>query len=60
MSSAVRFGRRVALPSTAQIIHELRVFGAAESIKALEKELQSVSAPQPAAVAPSPAKPASA
>jgi hypothetical protein len=39
MSNAYRFGRRMPLPSTRQITHELRQMIAAERIKALELEL---------------------
>ena len=39
MSNAYRFGRRISLPSTRQITHELRQMIAAGRIKALELEL---------------------
>ncbi len=39
MSSATRFGRRLPLPSTQQIPHDLKMFVAADKIKGLEIEL---------------------
>ena len=40
MQNSFRFGRRVPLPSTKQIIHDLRMLMAADAIKALEQELR--------------------
>ena len=40
MNSTHRFGRRVALPSTRQITHELRMMIAADRIRLLERDLQ--------------------
>ena len=42
MSTANRFGRRVPLPSTRDILHELRLMMSADRIKELEKELESI------------------
>ena len=38
MNNIFRFGRRLNLPSTVQIKHELRVMIAAERVAALQKE----------------------
>ena len=40
MSDTYRFGRRVPLPSTAAILHELRMMMSADRIKQLEAELR--------------------
>ena len=44
MGSSFRFGRRVPLPSTRQIQHDLRMLMAADAIKALERELRDATA----------------
>ena len=44
MGSSFRFGRRVPLPSTRQILHDLRMLMAADAIKALEQELRDATA----------------
>ena len=36
MAHLTRFGRKLALPSTRQIIHEFRVFSAQEDLRRLE------------------------
>ena len=47
MAGTMRFGRRVALPSTIQIKTELLRFAAAERIKELERELAALTAASP-------------
>ena len=43
MRNEFRFGKRIVLPSTRQIKHELRMMIAAESIANLQRELQALS-----------------
>ena len=58
MGTSFRFGRRVPLPSTRQILHDLRMLMAADAIKALEQELRDVTTkavPDAPVLAPLPA-----
>ena len=48
MFDRLRFGKRLPLPSTAQIIHELRMLILQDRIKDLEKELALAEEPAPA------------
>ena len=43
MSNGYRFGRRMPLPSTREILHELRMLQSAERIALLEQQLKSLS-----------------
>ncbi|MDH7797249.1 MULTISPECIES: hypothetical protein [unclassified Beijerinckia] len=52
MKSEFRFGKRIPLPSTRQIIHELRMMMAAESIANLQRELKALSNDGPVVTAP--------
>ena len=45
MAQSMRFGRRIPLPSTRQIIHELRVYAAKEDERILGAAAKSVPAP---------------
>jgi hypothetical protein len=44
MANSFRFGRRVKLPSTVEIKHELRMMMLADSIDALEREAAALKA----------------
>lgn len=44
MANSFRFGRRVKLPSTVEIKHELRMMMLADSIGALEREAAALKA----------------
>ena len=44
MANSFRFGRRVRLPSTVEIKHELRMMMLAHSIDALEREAEALKA----------------
>ena len=57
MAGVFRFGRRIALPSTRQIKHDMRMLMAADGVKALEQELADLNKTETAVVAPAP-KPA--
>lgn len=48
MAQLVRFGRKIALPSTRQIIHELRVMALEDELRRLEQVQPSSSPEQPA------------
>ena len=45
MTQLMRFGRKIALPSTRQIIHELRVMALQDELRRLEKPLAGSSPP---------------
>jgi len=49
MQSSFRFGRRVKLPSTREISHELRMMMSADRIKNLELELRHMTVASPLA-----------
>ncbi len=51
MSSASRFGRRVPLPSTRDIMHELRMMMHADRIRLLERDLRKLTEAQRLAAA---------
>ncbi len=61
MATAFRFGRRVPLPSTRQILHDLRMMMAADRITELERELRDCpkeeKSPGVVVAAPEPARP---
>jgi hypothetical protein len=57
MAGTFRFGRRIALPSTKQVKHDLRMITSAETIKTLEKELEALPGKDDVALTGAPVKP---
>lgn len=52
MAQSMRFGRRIPLPSTRQIIHELRVYAAKEDERIIGTAAKPALAPDDAVLVP--------